>query len=858
MIKKMRMKISYLWIVILCSLVMVVLAPCVFALDPAKTINQYGHSVWSWQNGLPANAVNAVLQTRDGYIWLGTTAGLLRFDGDRFEWIGTDPQDSKNRETITALCESKDSSLWIGTANNWICRIKDGKIFRHGESDGILSRNINTFFESRAGHIWIGTSYGLYKLNDGKFTSVPIEPKFITSIAEDARGRIWVGTYSGLRIFEDSGKVRTLMITAGSKNQAITSIRADRQGNMWIGTYNGLIRWKNNTVTAFNTIDGLLDSYITSICEDRDGNLWVGTNGGGINRLSGGHWTSVRDIDYFNTDNILSIAEDREGSLWVGTSNGLNQYRDVSITPYTSKEGLANDNITSVVEMPDGSLYFLSEKGANVTKIKDGKILKFNVPIGPACIARDGSLWIGHNGLISQIKNDHLVQYDIRNGIPPRWISAITEDDSSLIFFADQVGIFRFIRGQVKPYFLDDGQQDLSVNYISCFFPQQDNLLWIGSTGGLSKIQDGRITSYTAVDGLAGNWVSSIFDDQLGSLWISSPQGGLTRYRNGKFTAYNTKNGLFNDEIYCVLGDDQGNLWLSSPRGIGCIGRQDFDNYDTGSEKFLHPKIYTTSDGMKTDECFGNWQPAGWKANDGHLWFATKKGAVRIDPKTFKRNELPPPVLVEKVVVDQQTIPLHEPVTFLPGKEKFEFHYTALSFLVPEKVLFKYILEGYDNEYITAGTRRVAYYTNLPPGRYNFKVMACNNDGIWNEAKSDFTFELKPHFYQAYWFFGLIFVAFSGIIFGAYRLRVWQLLKREKELQMRIFEATASIKTLSGFIPICASCKKIRDDRGYWDQLEGYIRNHSETEFSQSICPECMEKLSPAMKASFDNTGAKD
>jgi ligand-binding sensor domain-containing protein len=837
---------------------MLVCSSCVFALDPQKTINQYGHNVWSRQNGLPVNAVNAVLQTRDGYIWLGTTAGLLRFDGNRFEWISTDPDDNKNRETINTLFESKDSSLWIGTANNWICRLKEGKIFRHGEPGGIFSRNINTFFESRTGQIWIGTSYGLYRFNNGKFTSIPMDTKYISGIAEDARGRIWVGTYAGIRIFDDSDKAQTYMIATGSNNQLITAIRADRQGNIWIGTYNGLIKWRNNTITTFSTTEGLSDSYITAICEDRDRNLWVGTNGGGINRFSRGRWTAMRDIDDFTASSVLSIVEDREGSLWVCTSNGLNQYKDVSITTYTSKEGLVNDNISSALEMPDGSLYFLSENGANITQIKNGKVLRFDVPIGPAYVARDGSLWISQSGLLSRLKNDHVERYDVRNGLPAKWISAVTEDDSSLIFYADNVGIFRFIHGQIKPYILRDGQKYPAADYVNCFFPQQDNVLWIGATSGLSKIQDGRIANYTTMDGLAGNWVSSIFDDQQGSLWISSPQGGLTRYRNGKFVAYNTKVGLFNDEIYCVLGDDQGDLWLSSPRGIGHIRRQDFDDYESGQQKVLHPQIYTTADGMKTDECFGNWQPAGWKANDGHLWFATKKGAVMIDPKAFKRNELPPPVLIEKVVVDQQIVPVNQSVTFSPGKKRFEFHYTGLSFLVPEKVLFKYILEGFDKEYINAGTRRVAYYTNLPPGYYNFRVMACNNDGVWNETKSGFSFELGSYFYQTYWFFGLVFAVFCGVIFGVYHIRVWQLLKREEELQVRIQEATANIKTLNGLIPICSNCKKIRDDRGYWDHLEGYFRSHSETEFSQSVCPECMEKLRSDTATGINNKGTQD
>jgi len=312
---------------------------------------------------------------------------------------------------------------------------------------------------------------------------------------------------------------------------------------------------------------------------------------------------------------------------------------------------------------------------------------------------------------------------------------------------------------------------------------------------------------------------------------------------NGKFTSYNTKIGLFTDEIYCVLVDDQGDLWLSSSIGIGHVYRQDIDNYDAGKSNTIHTEVYGTDDGMKTDECFGQWQPAAWKANDGHLWFATKMGAVMIDPKTFKRNELTPPVLIEKVVMDQQTYLPNQFDRLSPKKERFEFHYTALSFLVPDRVLFKVKLEGYDREWVYAGTRRIAYYTNLPPGDYRFRVIACNNDGLWNQTGATVAFKLEPQFYQALWFYGLILLAIGGAGFGFYRVRVWQLLKRQKELKTSVDESLAKIKVLNGLIPICASCKKIRDDKGYWDQLEEYIQSHSEAKFSHGVCPECAGKL---------------
>ena len=248
---------------------------------------------------------------------------------------------------------------------------------------------------------------------------------------------------------------------------------------------------------------------------------------------------------------------------------------------------------------------------------------------------------------------------------------------------------------------------------------------------------------------------------------------------------------------------------------------------------------------MKTDQCFGNWQPGGWKTHDGRLWFATSKGAVLINPKSFKQNPLKPPVLIEQVVADQQTIPIDQFGSLSPGADKLEFHYTALSFLVPERVHFKYKLEGYDKEWIDAGTRRVAYYTSLPPNHYRFRVMACNNDGVWNETGASFAFELQPHFYETYWFYGFVLIALGAAVMGGYQVRLMQLLKRKKELEKRVQEATANIKVLGGLIPICSNCKKIRNDKGYWDLLEGYIQQHSEAKFSHGICPDCANLLYP-------------
>ncbi len=817
-----------------------------FALDPQKSIAQYGQNVWLRKNGLPANAVNVALQTHDGYIWFGTSAGLFRFDSVNFTRVNLDAEEGRTKETISSLLESKDSSLWVGTGYNGLRRLKDGKIFRYGSKEGFQDTQVLSLLETRSGNLWIGTSNGAYILSDGKFLPVQVNTNYILSIAEDPQGRIWIGSHRGVRIAQDNQHPQVINLTTseGLPNNITTCTYIDHQANVWIGTVDGLVRWKNGTMKVYTIGDGLSDNHVMAIYEDRDRNLWVGTSRGGINRLTDGKWTTFTKNDGLTDSQVLSISEDNEKSLWVCTSDGLNQFTNANITTYTTYEGLANDYVSSIVETPDRSLYFLSDQGSNVTQIKEGKIIKYDLLVGPAYVAHNGSLWISQTGMLNKINNGRITRYDTTTGLPPNWISAITEDDSSLIIHIDHTGIFRFIHGKLKPY-LKNGQQYPFKGFISCFYPERKGMMWIGTGDSLVKIQNGKSTSYTIADGLAGNWTSSIYDDHQGSLWISSPQGGLTRYRNGKFTPFDTKVGLFADEIYCVLGDNQGGLWLSSPSGIGYVQRQELDDFADGRIDKIHSKVYVTADGMKTDECFGTWQPAGWKTHDGHLWFATKRGAVMIDPKVFKQNPKKSPVLIEQIIVDQKTIPTEQFASLAPGADKLEFHYTALSYLVPERVLFKYKLEGYDKEWIDAGTRRVAYYTGLPPNSYRFRVMACNNDGVWNETGASFAFELQPHFYQTYWFYGIVVIALGAVALGVYQIRLIQLLKREKELETRIQEAMANIKVLGGLIPICSNCKKIRNDKGYWDLLEGYIQQHSEAKFSHGICPDCAKLLYP-------------
>ncbi len=822
-----------------------------FALDPAKRITQYGHDTWLQQNGLPASAVSASIQSRNGYLWLGTSAGLIRFDGVKFAWVGIDPVETENRETVSALCEASDGSFWVGTAFNGPCRIKDGTIHRYGQPDGLMSNNVNAIYESRAGQIWVGTSNGLYKFVDGKFLSIPLTPGNVTCINEDPKGRLLVGTQAGLRIIEGDKQVRQNEITVVFEGKLITSLLLSRQGEVWIGTHEGLVHWKGGAVKRYSQAEGLTDEHVTAICEDRDNNVWVGTRRRGLNRWSGGKWAAFTTEEGLSDNQVLCITEDHEGSLWIGTSDGLNRLKDVNVTPYTSKDGIPSDYVSSVAETPDGSMYFLSDQGAVITRMKDGKTTNIPTSVGLAYVARDGSLWVGQTGILLKINGTRVTRYTTRDGLPNRWVSAIGEDDKSLLISFDGIGLRRFFNGRIEPFFIRDGQEYTSTIYTSTFHQEPGGALWIGKSCGLERIQGGQLEDFSQIGALSHFWVSSMIDDKNGSLWFSSPIHGLARYRDGTFTFYSSKVGLFTNEIYCVLADDQANLWLSSPRGIGRISRKDLDDVDAGRTTALHSQVYTTADGMKTDECFGQWQPSGWKSHDGRLWFATKKGAVMIDPASIKKNEVPPPVLIENVLLDQRII-LPEQLSVLPpGKHQLEIHYTALSLLVPDRVLFKYTLEGYDDGWVDAGSRRVAYYTSLSPGTYRFRVIACNNDGVWNEVGASTTFNLDPLFYQTAWFAVLcgfiLIVLTAGLFWWRFRSLKANETQLEGVVQMRTKELLEQRSFLRKIIDLNPSFIFAKDRQGRFT-----LANRALAESYGSTADELIGKRDPDFNARKD------
>ena len=448
-----------------------------------------------------------------------------------------------------------------------------------------------------------------------------------------------------------------------------------------------------------------------------------------------------------------------------------------------------------------------------------------------------GTLWIGLREGIAQYRNGRVRIYTIKNGLSQNFIRVMGEDREGCLWVGTyNDGMNRFENG----HFVNYEKKGMPGNLIRSILIDHTGVIWIGSNEGLLRWQNGTGTMYSSKDGLPADPIFDMIEDSEQTIWMGSYGGGLVRLKNGKFTRYTMAEGLFNDVLLKILEDNDGNIWLSSMKGICSIRKQMLDDFANGKISRIQCTSYSSSDGMIVSECSSS---SGCKTPDGCLWFPTPKGIVVVDPKKLQKNNLSPPVVIEKVIIDRTEYSPYDYGYFSPGSGQVEIYYGGMSFIAPQKVHYRYLLEGFEKEWRNVGTRHSAFYTNLSPGKYTFHVTACNSDEVWNETGASFAFELQPHFYQTSWFVGAVLILIGGAGFGLHRLRVWRLIVREKMLKVYVAEAMTKIKVLNGLIPICFNCKKVRDDQGYWKGLERYIKENSEATFSHGVCPECAEKL---------------
>ena len=746
-----------------------------------RSIWEYDRHIWKLSDGLPEGIIQAITQTPDGYLWIGTRNGLARFDGFRFDVFDHTNTAAFHDDSVLALYLTSQELLWIGTEGGGLLRYRQGSFDSFRAPQGLTNGFVRAIDEDHNGNLLVGTDDGLFCLSGEHFVRVDaqgaIPPMSVHAITVDDRGRTWVGGW-GLFVLEN-GNAKQIRLGASIASQEIKSIFQAADHALWVGTVGGLYRLKDGIVTHI-PIDRAVEA---NICKDHAGNLWVGWVGGGLSRYLNGHFETYSAPAVLPGNTVLSIFEDLDQNLWVGTDNGLLRlsYTGVSILQARSGQALGDDstiyeNVGTVYEDREGTIWIAN---GHLYRVLGQQVVPYTgLPARLSALKvrtvfddADGVLWIGTAGQgVVALGKGGIRHYTESDGLVNDFIRAFCQDRHRNLWIGTDGGVARWDGKHFQDFKTPEGLSYLSVRAI---VEAKDGSLWVGTDGGLSLIHNGVFVRDPSLDALRGERIWAIHEDAHGVLWVGTRGDGLFRFKDGKLWHYTAQRGLPNDNIYQILEDRRGNLWMSSPGGIFRASLENLNEVATGARSKLDVAVYGTSGGLPIAESNGGLQPAGTSTRSGELWFPTFRGAIRVQPDEVQSSH-PRSALIEKVIGDAREIPVSSPGKIPPGDGRLEIYYTAPSLQAPERTRFKYMLEGFDRQWTPAGERRVAYYTNLPPGPYKFRVVAYDADNMVESPEADFSFVWSAHFYQTVWFYSLCGFFLMGMTWTAFRIHLRQ------------------------------------------------------------------------------------
>jgi signal transduction histidine kinase/ligand-binding sensor domain-containing protein len=715
------------------------------ALEPATPLASYGRQAWVMESGLPQNTVQALAQTKDGFVWVGTEAGLARFDGMSFTVFDRNSSPALPGNDIRCLLADENGALWIGTSTglaHW-----DGVAMRtFTTQDGLPGNNIRALRADGDEGVLVSTELGDAVIRHGQVMpagsdrGAPLGPAMSVRLPDGSNAQATVSTVTVMQ----HGNALQWSVRKELPGSRVQALYADHEGSLWIGTNGGLARVVGDRLQTLPATDPLAQTSVLAVIEDREGDLWVGTETDGLHILRDLRFRVIDTREGLSSDNTTAVVEDAAGTLWVGTAaDGLNALKQSgnSVVPartYSVASGLASDVILSLAAAPSGDLWVGTPDG--LSRIRGGSVTTFTSADGlpddfirSLLVDTDGSLWIGtRRGLV-------------------HWVNAGTA--------AAKMQIITQAKG-------------LGSDLVGAMTRDLHGDLWVATLAGLSRLHGGAITNYTTANGLASNVVTALLAESDGWLLIGTQDHGWNLWDGQRFSAATA--GGADLVVHAILNDGLGHLWFATGDGIA---RCD-DGRNASCANWVE---FGPADGLRSREMAANSHPSAWRSRDGLLWFTTPKGLVEVDPARFHVNTLPPPVALERFIVDDIPQPLRSAglsTRVEAGHVHFEFDYAGLSFVAPQKVRYRYMLEGFDHGWTEAGMRRTAYYTNIRPGKYTFRVQAANNDGVWNEEGAALAFELRPHFYQTVWFFVLLGAAIAGLVILLIRRRL-RLVERE-------------------------------------------------------------------------------
>jgi len=780
-------------------------AASALALDPARALTQARLSVWTTDSGLPQSSIYAIVQTRDGYLWMGTEEGLARFDGVRFVVFDRQNAPSLRNAFVSSLFEAADGTLWIGTYGGGLARMRNGHIeaFR---PDLLGTDRIREMYATRDGTMFVATAGGgLLRIKGEEVTrftmrdGLPIDR--LWEIEDDGDGGMWISTFGqGVVRWRDSRVIQRITTREGLPNDLAHALLRDSSGTLWIGTDGGgLVAWRDGAIVQkISTRDGLPSDFIRALRRDGDGTLWIGTDAG-LARWRDGRADALTVADGLPSIVVPAIVEDREGSLWVGTNGGIVRLSDTRFLSYTRKEGLPVHAIRAVMQDRANRLWLGTEGGGlcevageSVRCVTKANGLPHDVVYALAA-SSDGSLWIGTDGGgVTRLRDGHFVDaISVTNGLPNNRVRAIVEAPDASVWISTTAGLTHVRDGKSSRVPELEGRQLRPLLLLA------DGTLLVGTDGaGLWRVNaDGAHATQIAVagHGLESDRVFTLAADATGGgVWIGTSGGGLARLdlATGVVRSITRRMGLHDDVVFQIVDEGAGrDLWLTSNRGLYRVQRDHILAVMRGETSDLSGTVYGIADGMPSAECVGAF-PAAIRARDGRLWFATARGVAVVDPRAKARNSVPPPAQVEEVLVDgaPAETEAHGRLRVPPGTQRLDVRYTALSLRAPERLTFRYLLDGYDADWVDAGSNRTAHYTKLAAGDYTFRVIATNEDGVRSKREARLGITVAPRWFETWLARFLALLLIGAIVWGVMRLRVAALRARRNEELARAYE----------------------------------------------------------------------
>ena len=767
---------------------------------------------WQGQNGFPNNTIRAVTQTRDGYMWLGTDAGLVRFDGLHSQVFGLE-EGLKNLQ-VSTLMEDSQGILWIGTYGGGVSRMEAGRLTSYSTRDGLAGDSVSCFLETTNGDIWIGTHTGLSSWHEGHFATLAkkVGPTLYYDLAKDSDGTIWAATvHDGLLHFQgkeySNADWDPRLPKINVHNPRCTLL--DSKNRLWVGLREREIWCRDQGAwTRYGTNDGF--EFVTPyrLAETSDGNIWVGSLNEGLFYFQNGRFHNVRKKDGLSDNAVLSLYSGHDRFLWVGTqAGGLNRIGPKKIEVSHLMHEDTECQLRSLAQTTDGRLWVATFgqgiyrwQGEQSAQLPDWAFCD-HLQAEAALAGRDGSFWWGATASVRQWKDGKMVYSYNEQWLNGDRAISLCEDREAGMWVGTYNGKAGLIKRQIVTPITG-----LSAKPITSLVQETDGTLWVGSLGGglMRRQKDGKQTVFTTRDGLKSDLIRTLYLDAAGTLWIGTDGGGLSRWFKGRFDTFTTRQGLLDNIVLQILEDEDGSLWLGCNRGICRVSKRSLNSVASGQASAVYALPLGVPDGMPTEECVGNFG-AALKTQDGQLCFSTKRGIVVIEPKrkSYQQGALPV-VVLEDLRVDQTSMKTGAVLSdslngagvpalagsILGGRHHFEFRYAGINFDTPEKTRFRYRLDGTDSDWEAAGESCVAHFNFVAPGTHHFQVQACSLNEQWTRPGAEITFVVRPFWWQTAWFKTFSGLLCVGLIIGGVRwterrrhLKRLERLRREQAME---------------------------------------------------------------------------